>query len=250
MGSAHRLLWFRETSTKGAMMRRLPSPIAFGFLIPMFCLTSAAFAETYIAAQGGVTLPQPLSNRQLTPPGWPEGTTTSNIALKTSALYGFKVGHFLRTASWAGFEAEVFTTTPHIKDQAVTTTLPPNFAFISTGTRSSTDPMPGQSFRVTTLALNEVLRYPGKHVQPYIGAGLGLFYAQKRNTIFGDSQSSFRPGVNVQGGLRVLAFEHLAFFAEWKFNYTRFHFDASGNTTGSNANYNAHHLVAGIGYHF
>ena len=231
-------------------MHRLANVIVNLFLMPLLLITSEAFAESYIAAQGGVTLPQPLSNRQLTPPGWPEGTTTSNLALKTSALYGLKVGHFLRTAPWAGFELEAFTTTPHIKQQAVTATLPANFVFASTGTRSSTEMITGQSFRVTTLAINEIFRYPGEHFQPYIGAGLGLFYAQKRNTIFGDSQSSFRPGVNVQGGLRVLAFQHVAFFAEWKFNYTRFHFDAAGNTTGQNANYSAHHLVAGVGYQF
>ena len=56
------------------------------FIIPLLSMTSEVFAETYIAAQGGVTLPQPLSSRQLTPPGWPEGTRTSNIALKTSAV--------------------------------------------------------------------------------------------------------------------------------------------------------------------
>jgi opacity protein-like surface antigen len=55
---------------------------------------------------------------------------------------------------------------------------------------------------------------------------------------------------NVQGGLRILASQHVAFFAEWKFKYTRFHFDETGNTAGSNAKYNVHHLVAGIGYHF
>jgi len=231
-------------------MHPLTGPIVSIFIIVLSCMTSEVFAETYIAAQGGVTLPQPFSSRQLTPPGWPEGTRTSNIALKTSALYGFKVGHFLKTAPWAGFEAEVFTTTPHIKQQPVTATLPANFVFASTGTRSLTEMITGQSFRVTTLAINEVFRYPGKRFQPYIGAGLGLFYAQKHNTIFGDSQSSFRHGLNVQGGLRILASQHVAFFAEWKFNYTRFHFDETGNTAGSNAKYNVHHLVAGIGYHF
>ena len=219
-------------------------------LIPLLYMTSEVFAETYIAAQGGVTLPQPLSNRQLTPPGWPEGTTTSNLALNTSALYGLKIGHFLKTAPWAGFEVEVFTTTPHIKQQPVTATLPANWVFASTGTRTSTETIPGQSFRVTTVAINEVFRYPGKHFQPYIGAGLGLFHARKYEPLSGDTQHSLRHGLNVQGGLRMFALQRLVFFVEWKFNYTRFHFDQREILAGSNATYSAHHLVAGVGYHF
>jgi opacity protein-like surface antigen len=233
------------------MMHPPAGPITCVFLIPLFCfITSETFAETYIAAQGGVTLPQPLSSRELTPPEWPDGTKTSNIALKTSSMYGFKVGHFFKTEPWVGFEVEVLTTTPHLKQQPVTATLPSNFVFASTGARTSTEISSGQSFRVTTLAINEVFRYPGTRFQPYIGAGLGLFHAQKHNSITGDTQYSFRHGLNVQGGLRMLASQHLAFFVEWKFNYSRFHFDQTENTSGSNAKYNVHHLVAGIGYHF
>ena len=48
----------------------------------------------------------------------------------------------------------------------------------------------------------------------------------------------------------MLASQHVALFVEWKFNYTRFHFDQTGMTTGSSAKYHVHHLVAGIGYNF
>jgi len=232
-------------------MRSRTGAIVSLFLIPLLYMTSEVFAETYIAAQGGVTLPQPLSSVQLTPTFWPEGTINSNVALKSSYMYGVKVGHFLKSDPWIGFEVEAFTTTPHIKQQPATVTLPPNFAFNSTGTRSMDLNIIGQPFRVTTLAFNEVLRYPGNTFQPYVGAGLGLFHARKTDPIScTDTQSSLRHGFNAQAGIKIKATGHLAFFAEWKFNYARFHFDQTQNLGGSTVKYNAHHLVMGIGYHF
>jgi hypothetical protein len=220
-------------------------------LVTLFLTShSLTHAETYLAGQGGATLPQPLSGRELTPPGFPDGTKTSNEALKSSYMYGLKVGHYLESQPWLAFEAELFSTTPHIKQQPLTTTLPPNFVFASTGTRTLTQEITGQSFRVTTLALNEVFRYPGKYLQPYAGAGLGIFYARKHDPTSGDTLHSLRPGFNAQAGVRVLLFQHLSFFSEWKFNYTRFHFDQTEHLAGSNAKYNAHHLVGGIAYHF
>jgi hypothetical protein len=79
---------------------------------------------------------------------------------------------------------------------------------------------------------------------------LGIFYARKHDPTSGDTLHSLRPGFNAQAGVRVLLFQHLSFFSEWKFNYTRFHFDQSEHLAGSNAKYNAHHLVGGIAYHF
>ena len=216
------------------------------FLIPY----SLAYAETYFAGQGGLTLPQPLSSRELTPLAFPNGTRTSNETLKSSYMYGLKVGHYLESQPWLAFEAELFTTTPHIKQQPLTTTLPPNWVFTSTGTRTLTQEITGQSFRVTTLALNEVFRYPGKYFQPYAGAGLGIFHARKHEPTSGDTQYSLRPGFNAQAGIRVLPFRHLSFFTEWKFNYARFHFDQTAHLAGSNAKYNVHHLVGGVAYHF
>ena len=232
-------------------MRPPAGPITCVFLIPLFCfITSVTFAETYIAAQGGVTLPQALSSIELTPPFWPDGTKNSNVALKSSYMYGVKVGHFLKSEPWVGVEAEVFTTTPHMKQQRITVTLPENYVFAGTGTRTMDTNLTGQPFRVTTLAFNEVLRYPGKYFQPYVGAGLGIFHAQKRDPRSGVNQYSLRHGFNAQAGMRIKATQHLAFFAEWKFNYTRFHYDEHLPIAGSTVKYNVHHLVAGIGYHF
>jgi len=230
-------------------MRRLAGSIACVFLISL-CMTSDAFPETYIAAQGGVTLPQPLSSIELTPPFWPDGTKYSNVALKSSYMYGAKVGHFLKAQPWIGFEAEIFSSTPHIKQQPVTVTLPQHFVFAETGTRTIDGGIVGVPFRVTTLAFNEVLRYPGEYFQPYLAAGLGIFHARKRDPIDGENQFSLRHGFNAQAGVRIKATRHLAMFAEWKFNYTRFHFDQTAHLAGSTVKYNVHHLVVGIGYHF
>jgi opacity protein-like surface antigen len=95
-----------------------------------------------------------------------------------------------------------------------------------------------------------VFRYPGKYFQPYLGAGLGVFHARKHDAETGDTQYSLRHGFNAQAGVRIKATEHVAVFAEWKFNYTRFHFDQTQHLSGSNAKYNVHHFVMGLGYHF
>ena len=93
---------------------------------------------TYIAGLGGMTLPQPLSGRELTIPGYPDGTRTSNVTLKSSDMYGAKVGHYFQSQPCLALEAEIFTTTPNIKQQPVTVTLPPNYICLATGTRTLT----------------------------------------------------------------------------------------------------------------
>jgi hypothetical protein len=68
-----------------------------------------------------VTLPsigKGLSDVDLTGSFIP-GSTTSDQALKSSIMYGGKIGHYFRAAPWFGLEAEIYRTTPHIKHQTV-----------------------------------------------------------------------------------------------------------------------------------
>jgi opacity protein-like surface antigen len=51
--------------------------------------------------------------------------------------------------------------------------------------------------------------------------------------------------------LRYRVTEHVAIFGEWKFNYANINHDnAIGTGVSVSADYNVHHLVFGLGYHF
>ncbi len=58
------------------------------------------------------------------------------------------------------------------------------------------------------------------------------------------ASSAVRPGLNVLAGTRVFVTRRLALFGEYKYNHTSF---AAGDFK---ADYNAHFVVLGMGYHF
>ena len=63
-------------------------------------------------------------------------------------------------------------------------------------------------------------------LQPYVGAGLGLFFAHT-NGIGGANSSSDNavPGFNGLAGVRYFFSEHVAMFGEYKYNRATFNFD-------------------------
>jgi opacity protein-like surface antigen len=200
-----------------------------------------ARAETYVAGQVGATLPQNLSDIDFT--GMAAGLTSSDLKLKESLMYGAKVGHYFESAKWLGIELEAFNSTPHVKQQDVTISAP--------GVGSASGNLTGATLRMTTVALNLVARYQAGQFEPYVGAGIGAFFAHlKETTPPGSSQSSMTPGLNTQVGLRYRITPQMAVFSEWKFNYTRLDFDETSSALGFKGTYQAHHFVFGVGYHF
>ncbi len=126
--------------------------------------------------------------------------------------------------------AELFSATPFLKQQQLTLSNPLETQTIS-----------GAHQRVTTAAFNVVYRYPGQVVQPYAGVGLGVFWFTPPTSTAG---SAVRPGLNVLAGTRVFVTKQMALFGEDKYNHTSF---PGGDFK---ANYNAHFVVFGVGYHF
>lgn len=98
----------------------------------------------------------------------------SDRALKSSLVYGAKLGHYFDKLKYFGLETEAYTLTPHIKQQAVA------ISGIPVGT------IPGTHLRITTWAFNVVYRYPGEIVQPYAGVGGGIVFAQASNATGSD----------------------------------------------------------------
>ncbi|MDX2252838.1 MAG: outer membrane beta-barrel protein [Nitrospira sp.] len=238
---------------------------------------SATYAETYIAGQFGVTLPnipwKGLSDGDLTnssvafPTGTvniPSGTTVDDQSLQQSFLYGGKIGHYFSKVRWFGIEAEIFYSTPHLKQQSITfrTSAPTTFlpsgggppVTVPPGEFSTAGQIPGANFHVLTIApLNLMFRYPGTRLQPYLGFGPGIFIARIKDPSIsqGDnSQSSTKLGLNALVGLRYYFTRNLAIFAEGKFNYVRFSFDENTNFFGFDATYAPIHAVGGLSVHF
>ena len=76
--------------------RRFALKCLLALLVLIALCAPQAYAETYVAGQVGVTLPsigKGLTDVDLTGV-FPAGSTMSDRALKTSVLYGAKVGYF------------------------------------------------------------------------------------------------------------------------------------------------------------
>ncbi len=187
-----------------------------------------ANAESYVAGFAGYGLSAQLSDVRGT--GDIAGRTGSDLGLQNSPILGLKMGHFMNDLKYFGVEAELYSATPFLKQQQLTLSNPPE-----------THTIPGAHLRVTTAAFNVVYRYPGQVVQPYAGAGLGLSWFTLPSTTAG---SAVRSGLNVLAGTRVFVTKQMAFFGEYKYNHTSF---PGGDFK---ANYTAHFVVFGVGYHF
>ncbi|MCP9450863.1 MAG: porin family protein [Nitrospira sp.] len=246
-----------------------------------------ARAEWYVAGYGGYStggdlndVTMPLRGERLARQQFPQadeplnslgrGTlyqqfSTSDVSLKSSAMYGGKVGYFFDNLKlpWLGVEAEIFTTTPTIKAQTVDTshqiTYQPNTPATATQcadiapppncpksvSSRSTLSLGESDLRVITFALNLIARYPGSVIQPYVGVGVGGFYFIGSGQIDG---RQFVPGLNAQFGLKYLATQHWALFAEGKYNLA--HVSTLDQTFGISGLYSIFHVAAGAAYHF
>lgn len=91
-----------------------------------------------------------------------------------------------------------------------------------------------------------IARYPGKRFQPYVGAGLGIYWARVTSDAAGTG-SDTSPGVNLLVGSRFFLTEQFALFAEYKYNRATFDM---GQDIQVKVDYAANSIVGGIGYHF
>jgi opacity protein-like surface antigen len=153
-------------------------------------------------------------------------------------MYGAKLGYYFDSLKWLGLETEVFNATPHIKQQNWT------INGLNLGT------LPGINNRVLTWApVNIVIRYQAGAFEPYAGVGLGIFFSHM--SAAGFSSSSTDVGLNTQLGLRYRVTQGLSLFGEWKFNHASIsHNNLAGTGLNASADYNAHNLAFGVGYHF
>jgi hypothetical protein len=219
--------------------------------------------ETYVAGFGGVTFGGTTTG--MDGRGTALGAHVDDPSLANSAVYGLKIGYFHPgRLNWLGLELEGFNSTPHMRESGG---------------------LPGSHLRLTTLGLNAIARtklgcrdrrdhrQPGDRdpasrdvddysvlrdnarcpLQLYAGAGLGVFFAETSNQ-FGRATDNARAGLNALAGTKYFLNEHVALFAEYKFNYVDLRFDqnqvAGGPTAGLNGTYLINHVVGGLAIHF
>lgn len=180
--------------------------------------------EMYVGGFGGYTFGgSNFTNAQVF------GTPSRGFNLNDSGIYGLKIGYFMPDRmNWLGFEVEGFNTSPNAKP-----------------TSTALGTVPGASLRVTTLAFNAIIRgkfacgpsrnEPSRRttteshrdvyghqedtfcpLQPYVGAGIGVFFAHTNGIGGGNSASDNAvPGFNGLAGLRYFFTEHIAVYGEY-----------------------------------
>lgn len=223
------------------MNRRGVRGLVCGLVLGCVGLTAGPTqAEWYVAGQAGIAIPSSLSNVT-----WGAGTANvrgNDLSLQNSFMYGAKAGYYFDTLKMQNFnlgvETEVFNTTPHLQQQNWT------IGGANLGT------VPGVDFRMLTWApLNLVVRYQAGAFEPYAGVGLGVFFSHLSAPGF--SSSSTDVGLNTQLGLRYRVTNAVSVFGEWKFNHASIsHNNLAGTGLNVDADYNAHILAVGAGYHF
>lgn len=236
---------------------------SFGFcattllLSSLWCTVPTAYSETYIGGQIGTSVSgNSLTEVELTD-FIPSGTM-SDRELSRSIVLGGKAGYYFPQAPWVGVETEVFYTTPHMRQENVRITISPGaiapgIGPVVGGTTESA--LTGDHFRVVTWApVNLVFRYHKTRLQPYVGVGLGLFFARVHTTQVGfeGSQGSFSVGLNAKAGLEFYITRALSVFGEWKYNRTTLGFDANNRNGAAafDADYHVHFVAMGLNFHF
>ncbi len=215
-------------------------------MVPIVLFSPKAYAETYVAGQFGVTLPQSLSNGKVTQDGF-GGLDLSDQGLKSSAMLGGKIGHYFAKARWLGIETGLSYTTPHLKQGSIT--------FSGPGGSSPSPILSGLHHRVVAWDTDVIFRYPGYRLQPYFGIGPSILFARLKDSDGATGQSSKALGFNVEGGLQYYLTRQWTLFGEGKYtrarmNYSSAHSDDTADPFGFRATYSAFTFSIGIGYHF
>jgi opacity protein-like surface antigen len=229
----------KEAVFMGRRMTRRLSILSLSLSLVTLTSTSAK-AEMYVAGQIGAHLPSNYSNVQ-----WSVGGVSvrgNDLSLQNSLMYGAKMGYYFDSVKLEGFnlgvETEVFNATPHVQQQ--------NWRVGTTNLGT----LPGVNNRVLVWSpFTVVVRYQAGEFEPYAGVGLGVFFSHLSSGNF--SSSSTDVGLNTQLGLRYRVTKDVSVFGEWKFNHASVsHTNLVGTGLNVSADYNAHILAFGVGYHF
>ena len=215
------------------MVRR--SAAFVGALGVTMLLSATAQAEWYVGGEVGATLPNDFSNISGT--GGFAGNRLSDLRLTDAFEYGFRLGYFIPSVKWLGFETQVFNTNPRVKDQNISINgVPAGEAH-------------GSKLIVTAWTFNLVGRVPLGTFEPYIGAGPGIFFASSKSAfgIPGQDSQDTALGLNTFAGVRFFVTPSVAMFVEYKYDRAQFTFNSFVDTDfGVKGTYSANTLSVGV----
>ena len=228
------------------LTRRFVTTSLLALLLPIVLFAPQAYAETYVAGQIGLVWPQDLRNGKVTQDQF-SGLGISDQPLKNSLGLGGKLGHYFTKARWIGIETGVSYSTPHIKEGSL--------IFSGPGGTATSPSLAGVHQRMITWDADVIFRYPGYRLQPYIGIGPSLYFANLKGPTAPPGQSATSIGFNVEGGLRYYITRNWALFGEGKYNWARMdyssnHSDPNADPFGFRATYSALGGSLGVSYHF
>ena len=163
-------------------------------------------------------------------------SATGEIKWQSSVTAGGRVGYWFARPGWLGVALDVSFFTPDGDTKVI-----PISALVM--------------FRAPLLVSGD---YPHGRLQPYVGAGPGLFMSRASGDV-GDgglgtvSDTSVDLGLDVRGGVSYLVTKRLALFAEYKFTHVspEFHFElVPGFTANVQTRFDTHHVVGGLSFRF
>jgi opacity protein-like surface antigen len=196
------------------------------------CAPSAS-AEWLIGGTVGATIPNGLTDTSGT---GLQGGTLNTFTQQTTLSYGGKVGYFFERYKWLGLDMDVSNSTPNINAKQASVTG-------GTGLGANN----GQNLRMTTWSTNLIARYPGERFRPFVGGGLGVFFANAD----GVASANWAPGAVGFAGLNILLIEHISMSLEYRYHYANLRFDnILGPGLGFEATYTSNTLNLGLNYHF
>lgn len=193
---------------------RLLIALCLFFPLALVSLPASAHDEVvYFTGQLGGSFPGSFTNIENVGGSFEPGTTSTDLNLKNSLLYGLKLGIYSKSGI-LGLETEVFNTNPDIKQQQQTFNEPTFGPFQATSEGNA---------RVVTWAFNVLGRLPlSERLVVHAGVGPAILFSHLDRTNE-QPQSSKRAGLNTQLGLSYFITKQVNVFGEWKFNHTRFH---------------------------
>ena len=201
-----------------------------------------SFAQIYVGAYGGAVFPHDADTEVDAVSGIPFPVLAlSDIEFDTGVMFGARVGYWLEAIGlpYFGVEGEFYWGIPEISGQDVTLV-------------GVTIPIQEADFNVGTIGINLLARYPYGPIQPYLGGGLAILFADVDDIklsvppgdVFLRGDNDTAVGLQLMGGLRGFVTDNVALFAEYKFVISELEFQ------DFELDYRASHVYGGIEWHF
>ena len=142
-----------------------------GFLALNLAIAQLASAEPYVGGYVGASFP---SSSDVDAKALGTKVIAEDVLFGTSAVFGGKVGYWLKSFPYVGLEVEAYHHNPGASSQTVSLT--------ANGAPAGTVKLDKLDLGVTTVGFNLLGRVPGKRFQPYVGVGLGIFITRSKDT--------------------------------------------------------------------